>query len=414
VQPYVYDKENGSKIEDFQIREVLISKLRKRFETYGYKQIQTSAFEAYDVYSTLSGTVKKDDMIKVIDSFGKVLVLRPDVTIPITRMEALSKQPLQDEKRYFYILDVFRQVSAQNNNKEHTQAGIEYLGKSTPEADAEVIMLAVHLLKDLNFTNFKIEIGHAGFFKELIAGTSLSEDQLEQLQSYIQSKNLAEMGPFLAGLPLDPERKQAIKQIPLLYGRPDKVIKQAKAISITDQLQQELENLIRVWEVLEAYQISDDVVWNLGIINNMDYYTGIMFQGFVENTGIPVLMGGRYDELGAQYQKHIPAIGFAAEVDVLFQAVLQQGLIMKKKDMHDFIIFYDQQKQKEALTAAFDLRTKGYHALTFRAGEKVDAPGRHEIYFTNTGNQLKTNEGIQSFSDTADLVSMVEGMEEDS
>ena len=67
-EKYVYDKENSSKIEDFQIREVLISKLRKRFETYGYKQIQTSVFEAYDVYANLSGTVNKDDMIKVIDS----------------------------------------------------------------------------------------------------------------------------------------------------------------------------------------------------------------------------------------------------------------------------------------------------------------------------------------------------------
>src|SRR5699024_2144750 len=100
---------------------------KKRFETYGYKQIQTPAFEAYDVYSDLTGTVKKDDMIKVIDSSGKVLVLRPDVTIPITRMTALSNQPLQREKRYFYILDVFRQLSEENNQKEHTQAGVEYL-----------------------------------------------------------------------------------------------------------------------------------------------------------------------------------------------------------------------------------------------------------------------------------------------
>lgn len=414
MQSYLYDKENGSKIEDFQIREMLISKMRHRFKTYGYRQIQTSAFESYDVYANMTGTVKKDEMIKVIDSTGEVLVLRPDVTIPITRMEALRKQPLQEEKRYFYILDVFRQLSAQNNQKEHTQAGIEYLGKSTPEADAEVIMLAVHLLKDLRFSNFKIEIGHAGFFKELIAGAALSNDQLEQLQTYIQSKNLAEMEPFLDGLPIDTKLKQAIKQIPMLYGRPDEVIRQVKAISITSQLQQELENIIRVWEVLEAYRISNDVVLNLGLINHMDYYTGIIFQGFVENTGIPVLMGGRYDQLGNQYNKHIPAIGFAAEVDVLLQAVLQQGLITKQKDMQDFIIFYDQNKQKEAFTAAFELRTKGYHVLTFPKEDKMTTSGRFELFFTNTGNQLRTNGQMRSFFNTASLTEILREIEEDS
>jgi ATP phosphoribosyltransferase regulatory subunit len=414
VQPYVYDKENSSKIEDFQIREVLISKLRKRFETYGYKQIQTSVFEAYDVYANLSGTVNKDDMIKVIDSSGKVLVLRPDVTIPITRMEALNKQPLQEEKRYFYILDVFRQLSAQNGQKEHTQAGIEYLGKSTPEVDAEVIMLAVHLLKDLNFANFKIEIGHAGFTKELISNLSLSNGQQEQLESYIQSKNLAELEAFLADLPIKTEWKQAIKQIPMMYGRPDEVIKQVKAIPIPGPLEQELENLIKLWKVLEAYEISDNVVLNLGLINNMDYYTGIIFQGYVENTGRPVLMGGRYDQLGVQYDKHIPAIGFAAEVDVLLQAVIQQGLITKKREIRDFIIFYDKNKQKEALTTAFELRTKDYRVLTFSADEEIDLDGRYELFFTSTGNELRSGRQVRPFSNTADLVRILEEMKEGS
>ncbi|MFA1821859.1 ATP phosphoribosyltransferase regulatory subunit [Virgibacillus oceani] len=410
MQLYIYDKENDSKIEDFQIREVLLSKLKKRFETYGYKQIQTPAFEAYDVYSDLTGTVKKDDMIKVIDSSGKVLVLRPDVTIPITRMTALSKQPLQSEKRYFYILDVFRQLSEQNNQKEHTQAGVEYLGKNSPEADAEVIMLAVHLLKELNFPNFKIEIGHAGFFKELISKTALTEEQLEQLQLLIQSKNLAEIEPFLAELPIDEALKQAIQQIPLLYGRPDEVIRQAKEIASTNQLQVELENLTKVWEVLEAYQISEHVVCNLGIINNMDYYSGIIFQGFIENVGKPVLMGGRYDHLGAKYDKHIPAIGFAAEVDILLQAVLQQGLITRKKEMQDFIIFYHKDKQKEALAAAFQLRTKGYHVLTFTGDEEIDFSSRNKVHFTTAGNQLHTNKQERSFSDTASLIGIVQEM----
>src|SRR5699024_8038692 len=105
---------HDSNILNFAKRNEMISTLYHRFLTYGYQQIRTSTFESYDLYSTVAGTIPQDEMVKVIDPSGKVLVLRPDVTIPITQEIASKNATLQDAKRYFYVLDVFRQSFGNN------------------------------------------------------------------------------------------------------------------------------------------------------------------------------------------------------------------------------------------------------------------------------------------------------------
>src|SRR5699024_9946552 len=148
-------------------RQSIITKLKKRFSTYGYKQVRTSTFETYDLYTQTNGLVNHNEMIKTIDPTGQVLVLRPDITIPITRQIASNETALTKELRYFYVLDVFRQSVNTTTNRESTQAGIEYFGNNNIEVDAEVIALAIHILRDLGFEQFKIELGHARFLQEL-------------------------------------------------------------------------------------------------------------------------------------------------------------------------------------------------------------------------------------------------------
>src|SRR5690625_4798620 len=167
-------------------------------------------------------------MIKIIDQSGKVLVMRPDVTIPITRQVAAKYPEFTGEIRYFYVTDVFRQTPGETNNKERTQAGIEYFGNTSPEADADVLALAIHALKDLNLNNFTLEISHAGFTKELISTLNLSEQELEQFKQLIQAKNMSGMKLFLSELSLEPELRTALESIPLLYGDPQEVIKRSE------------------------------------------------------------------------------------------------------------------------------------------------------------------------------------------
>lgn len=412
MQKYLFDSTNDTSVQDFQIRDNLITTLKNRFNTYGYKQVRTTTFEYYDLYSSITGTVNKDEMIKVVDTSGKVLVLRPDVTIPITRMIVSNKQRLLGESRFFYVLDVFRQSYEQTEKKETTQAGIECFGESTPENDAEVIALAIHTLKDLGFETFKLEVGHAGFFKELVNQLALSKNELEQLQTLIQSKNLAEIEPFLYNLSVDKELREAIQTIPLLYGGPDDVIKRANEIVLNDEMQQTIKNLSDVFEVLKAYGVDDSVVFDLGLINNMNYYSGIIFQGFVASLGKPVLMGGRYDHLAEQFNTSTPAIGFACEVDTLLQAMTQQSQGTHATPSADMIIYYEKFKQKDALLTANSLRDAGYRILTYTMDHtNTKLRATCIAYFENEQNRVVDRSRTTEFTNHNELVQLLqEGM----
>ncbi|MBP1948513.1 ATP phosphoribosyltransferase regulatory subunit [Virgibacillus litoralis] len=390
MDQYLFESTKDTSVEDFQIRDNLISILKNRFSTYGYKQVRTTTFEFYDLYSTMAGTINKDEMLKVIDSSGKVLVLRPDVTIPITRMIASNKQPLSQGSRFFYVLDVFRQSAEQADNKETTQAGIESFGESTPENDAEVIALAIHTLKDLGFESFKLEVGHAGYFKELVNQLALSQSELDQLKGLIQSKNLTEIGPFLERLSIDKKLCEAVQEIPLLYGDPEDVIKRAGKIALNEKMQQKIKNLSDIYDVLKAYGVDDSVIFDLGLINNMNYYSGVIFQGFVASFGKPVLMGGRYDQLAEHFDTSIPAIGFACEVDNLLYSMTRKNLIANDTPSIDMIICYEDSRQKDALLAANTLREAGYRIITYTMDDNrnIDDSGAKYIAYFQTEENL--------------------------
>ncbi|CDO04037.1 ATP phosphoribosyltransferase regulatory subunit [Oceanobacillus picturae] len=382
--------------DGFKRRETLITQFKNRFSTYGYEQIRTSTFESYDLYSKLTGTVNKDDMVKVIDSSGKVLVMRPDVTIPITRMVAEGGMP-EEELRYFYIQDVFRST-ASTGTKESTQAGVECLGNNRPETDAEVIMLAIHNLKELGFSNFKIEIGHAGFFKSLIAPAGLNPSEIEQLQSLIQSKNIVEMVPFLEQLSLTEDLREAMQAIPMLYGTPREVMQQISDKLLNEEMHKNLNNLSEIVDILEDYEVGEHIVLNLGLINNMNYYSDIIFQGFVEQVGHPLLMGGRYNHLGDQYGVDLPAIGFAMEVDLLQEALVQKGQISEVTMVPQLIMTYEKSKQKEAFQTAQFLREDGFTVRIFPESSAVtQKPIDIKITLSESVNTITTEEDTQTF-----------------
>ncbi|MFS0749073.1 ATP phosphoribosyltransferase regulatory subunit [Oceanobacillus sp. 1P07AA] len=337
--------------EGYQEKSNVIKQIQNRFYTYGYDQIETPLFEDYDMYSNVQGTVHQDDMVKVIHPSGKVLVLRPDVTIPITR-QYVETDMNNHYQRFSYVLDIFRYNETQQAYR--TQAGVEFFGDESPEADAEVIALAIDSLKDLKVTPFKLEIGHSGIYKELLAQADLSSQEQQTLHALIQSKNISETSSFLNHLPLDQDLKQKIELIPMLYGDPSTVIEKAQALVTNEKMQNVVNTLFEVYSLLKDYQIEEYISLNLGLINNMNYYSGIIFQGFTEQIGQPILMGGRYDHLSLQFENEIPAVGFAFEVDKLLTVIAQEDNSLIKQA--DFLIEYQSNCRQDALLLAKKIR----------------------------------------------------------
>ncbi len=410
LKVYTDYRTTNENVKDYEKYERTIKTINKRFSTYGYKRIKTSTFEQYDLYSKVNSSINQNEMIKVIDQNGQVLVLRPDVTIPITRQLAEEFSELPNELRYFYVQDVFRQAENREEGIESTQAGVEYFTEGSPEADAEVIALACHTLKDLGFADeIKIEIGHAGFFKQLIQDIGLTPNQLSELKNLIQSKNVVDIELFLSNLSIEKEVRDAIGMIPLLYGDPVEVSERARKLVQTGPLHETLDYLMKVYEVLTVYGLRKYIVMDLGLINHMGYYSDIIFQGFVEKFGKPVLMGGRYDELGTEFGARLPAIGFACEVESLVKA--SSGENVSPRIPIDVNIVYGEADLGESITIANELRERDYRVLS-SASQKKDAGKPNSIYSITIENGVKTfqyKEKKQRFNDINDLLKLMIG-----
>src|SRR5699024_6502928 len=334
-------------------REEIIETFKTRFRTYGYQQIQTPVFEPYDLYSIVKGTIQRDDMIKVIGPTGKVLVLRPDATIPIARLISNHLQGDQETLRYFYIMDVFRQTQKGTDHHERTQAGVEYFGNPSPAADAEILALAAHVLKDLKLDEFTLEIGHADFVQQLLIEVPFGEIKMEQLKQLIQAKNRTELEIFLSAYDVDPTVKSILLEIPQLYGKPDEVLQRAKRLSLNERMAEAINNLEAVCNLLDVLDLCEHIVIDLGLINHMDYYSDIIIQVFIKSFAKPVLMGGRYDRLTEQFSTTVPAIGFACEIDLIMEGLT---FVDEPSPIADVAVYYDERNVKDALLLANELR----------------------------------------------------------
>lgn len=358
----IYD----SLIINFARKNKCIKRITDRFSTYGFSQITTATFEKYDAYMQLKGTVKTNEMVKTIDHTGSVLTLRSDATIPITEQFVREHHQNTSENRYFYVLDVFRYPVTTSKLKENTQAGIECFGKNGVETDAEIVALAIHTLKDLNRPSFKLEIGHAGFFERCISGLKLTDEERNTLKRLLQMKNISELKQFLASVQVADNWKQVIELIPLLYGDPPKIIQLVRSKIDDPIIHEQMNQFEEMYELLDAYNLANHIVIDLSLMNHMDYYSDIIFQGFIHNVGKPVLMGGRYNDLTAYFGSSIPAIGFACDIDAIVESDEDEDVGLHKPTV---CILQTAHTRKDCLSLSTHLRTSGWSTRTTQENE---------------------------------------------
>lgn len=376
-------------LEQIQIRKAITRKIKNRFSTYGYHEIHTPTFENYDLYANMSGMVNQTEMIKTIDNTGKVLVMRPDITIPITEKIAYHNKVIHTDLRYSYVQNVYRQTVDAGETKESTQAGVEYFGNKTAEADAEIIALAIHLLQDVQAENIKIELGHAAFFKQLATEIDLVPDDLDKLKTFIQAKNITEIELFLNELNVDPSLQTIVTALPFLYGKPTDVFTAAKALPLSADLQAALVNLEEIYDVLASYDVTKHIIIDLSLINQMDYYSDMIFQGFIEHVGKPILMGGRYDRLADQFGADIAAIGFGCNIDLLLAAIREN--IPANVQPMEVTIFYDKQAEKASLKLASLLRNQQFNVVTYQRSINDRTASSFQIHMEADNYRLQAN-----------------------
>ena len=283
------------------------------FQTRGFAEISTPEVEFYDLFIQSGNPIPQESMLKIIDRSGKIMVMRPDCTTPIARVAATRLKTVPMPLRLYYNETVFRSGAAHTGgSSEIAQCGVELLGAGDREADLEVISLAVEALKKISPDAGHIELGHAGLFKALTDELEIDAGGAEQLRRLIEGKHFAALEDLLR--PYEGKRAyQLLTRLPNLFGGTE-VLEEAEALVGP---RTELSYLRDLYQVLEQAGYGSFVQFDLGLVHQIDYYTGVVFRGYAQGAGAPVLSGGRYDHLLGAFGRPAPAIGFAIDVDAV-------------------------------------------------------------------------------------------------
>lgn len=289
------------------------SALTAQFRRRGYAEVSTPEVEFYDLFLQSGNPMPQEAMLKLIDRSGKIMVMRPDCTAPIARVAATKLQAMPLPQRLYYDQTVFRSgAEHRGGSSEIAQCGVELIGAAGGKADLEMVALAVDALRSCGVARFHVELGHAGFFRALAARMDMDGETVEQMRQLIEGKNFAALNDLL-----EPYQGRsayaALKRLSRLFGGVE-VLDEAEALAGEHET---LEYLRSLWTELEAAGYGNYLRFDLGLVHQIDYYTGVVFRGYVEGAGNAVLSGGRYDGLAAAFGRSAPATGFAIDVDAV-------------------------------------------------------------------------------------------------
>lgn len=303
------------------------STLSDLFLQRGFSEVMTPGMEFYDLFEGGGHPVLPvENMYKLTDGKGRLLVMRPDSTMPIARLTAARLKNAPLPLRLYYMQDVYHlNHGMTGRNDQEFQAGIEVIGAAGERADLEVISLAAESLRRCGVENFRIEIGHVGFFHSLMEELAVDEDTRDEIRTTIETKNYAALGGLLDELPAS-EAAAAIRRLPRLFGG-EEVLEAAAPLCRGEQTRKSLEYLAQLYKKLCGLGLGDAVMIDLGLVHRNEYYTGVIFRGYVEGSGDTVISGGRYDTLLSRFGMDLPATGFGVNVDALTKVLLDGGRV---------------------------------------------------------------------------------------
>ena len=309
--------------DEFEKMKAVEESLLSVFRENGYRQIMTPTFEYYDLFADDSIFAGTEDMYKLVDKNGQLMVLRPDATIPIARMAATPYKDSDAQMKLMYVTNVFRTADFRKGEKrEFTQAGIEFFGSDCADADAGVIETAISALKKTAGDDMKTEIGDAGYFNGLLEALSVcpgfdSRDVQSEVRKLVESKNIPGLHLFAKEHQIPQDIREALLSLPLLFGAPEETLAKAERLTLNDTMRAAVAN---VREIYGRIGEKDCVSIDMGLINTLEYYSGMIFQVYLKKTGVIVGSGGRYDKLMKKFGRDIPAVGFGLNVNTLMEA----------------------------------------------------------------------------------------------
>ncbi len=315
--------------------------LRSLYKSYGYQPFKMSKFEEYDLYARNKDFLVSDRIITFTDTDGRLMALKPDVTLSIIKSGGDS-----GKRKVYYDENVYRISQKSGQFREIMQTGIECIGNIDVNDIFEAIYLAAESLSEIS-DRFVLDISHMGVVSAVLDGAGCTESVKGELIRLISERNLHELTAACRNAGVNDADVCRIAKLAEIYGDRRTVLAELERICITDDSLEALAELRLIDELLSDYCGGDRVHFDFSLVNNMSYYNGIVFKGFVDGISESVLSGGEYGRLLSNMGKSGRGIGFALYLDRLEE--LESA--SEEYDV-DVLVVYSESTDSRALFAA--------------------------------------------------------------
>jgi histidyl-tRNA synthetase len=343
----MFDRPRGTRDilpDEMEARRVVEWSLRETFERFGYREIQTPTFEHLELITAKSGEEITDHLYSFKDKSNRKLALRPELSAPTIRLYVNEQRNRPKPRKLYYFENCFRYERPQKGRyREFWQAGVELLGSSRPEAETEVVALAVKCLENVGLKEYGLIIGNRGIFRAIFNHYNTSEDVQNLILSQLDKKDIQFS---------DLDIPKDAKNIAISIIKPIAMIKESlvNRNNIRSRLQKilkrdfkiiepELKGFEEFLDLLGVFGVSDCEIDFL-IARGLDYYTGMVFEIFAEGLGAQdqICGGGTYSLVKLIGGGDVPSCGFAFGFDRLMLSLDAQGKLPKRTSLPRLIV----------------------------------------------------------------------------
>ena len=357
-------------IKNMSKKDLVLLNIRKMYDSYGYKKISLPSFEEYDLYNENKDFIDRK-VLTVMSPNGKLLALRPDITLSVAKK--VSKDQSLKYSKIYYQENTYN-LTKYVGYEEDEQLGIELIGKESTFLDFEIINLAVKSLDIINKKSM-IVLSHAGFISSVFENFDLEYEIKEQILDCINRKNSHDIQKILKrNEHISENVKKLIYKIPELSGNLENIEKELLKYEINVNTKKILSELKQLNSLLMKFYKKSNIIFDFSVVKNLNYYNGIILQGYIEGFPNVILTGGRYDKLFEKFGVDTGAVGFA---------ILTDGLkgYYKDTDKKDFevLIAYDDSDFEKLVEIVNDFQKKGLRVRT----ENIENLGESDFEIFN-------------------------------
>lgn len=356
--------------------EKVLFDLRELYETYGYKRYKMSKFEEYDLYAENRSFLAGGNIITFNDTHGKLLALKPDVTLSIVKNVASGERIKE-----YYNENVYRAIDGEY--REIMQIGLECIGEADLYSTCEVILLAKKSLECIS-KDYILDLSNAAFVGGLLENRAIPYDVREELLACVSGKNTHDLARICRENGIDDDTRAKLTTISGTYGKVGEVIATLRPLAENDTMTVALDELEAICNFMTAVGEGENLRLDFSLSGDMNYYDGIIFRGYIDGVPRGVLSGGRYDKLLSKMGKHTGAIGFAIYMNTL-------DLYFEDKNDYDvdILITYSDTADLAALTRTVKMLTGGGRSVRVQKADDGKIRCREHFRFGEGGLEIE-------------------------